>query len=612
MISYQETYGTFKNHIENNVIVSKILKDLGQDVSQSEKRSWHNSLGEMYKVLNASGIPDNIHVGIEYKLPISLKRIDLLLSGNDGNQDYLVIIELKQWDRIEKTEMPDVVKMGGRYYTHPSWQAYSYMQVLRYFNEAVERESIAMQPCAFLHNYSEDNKEELTSNIYSEAIDYAPLFMQSDYEKLSRFISHYIKGPSQKNLLYEIDQGKIRPSKMLVEALGSMLNNNEEYTLVDEQKVVNEYLYKIPLKKRKHDRKQVIIVEGGAGTGKSLIAIKLISKFIQKGMTAFYVAKSSYVRENYFKKLTKDVPNFKFLKTLFKGSGSFIDSLENDFDCLVVDEAHRLTEKTKQSWFYKGEDQVREIIHAAKTSIFFIDPKQQIDIKDHGSIETIKYWADFYEAEIHHDDNLKLKSQFRCNGSDVYMQWVDSLLYDEPFDGYGEDINYDIRLFDDVHVMKEALRKKNGNNKARMIAGDVFPWISREDKNAIDIHMDNLHAQWNRTKSFATDKEAFDQVGCIHTTQGMEFEYIGLIISDDLLYRNGKIITDYTRHPEKANEFKRPYKRKIRDEDSQIIDRLIRNTYRVLMSRGQKGCFIYCMDEPLKEYIKHRLEEIGK
>jgi len=613
MIAYNETLEVFRKHIENNLIVNEVIMRLGKNVGESERRAIKNSTGEMYKVLNRSNINKNVRVGIEYKIPITSRRIDFIISGSDGTSDNLVIIELKQWDRVSKSDMPNVVYLGNQEHVHPSWQAYSYAASITHFNEAVELNEIKITPAAFLHNYKNDYVDEIKANIYKEALDLAPVFLESDYLKLKTFIEKYIKYPSKKDLLFEIENGKIKPSKMLIDALGKMLANNEEFILLDEQKVVMEKLYKITTSHSKNYIKNVIIVEGGAGTGKSVIAIDLLSKLItKKALTTFYVAKSSYVKENYIKQLTKDIPKYKFLRTLFKGSSSFIDSKSNEFDCLIVDEAHRLTEKTKISWFYKGENQIKEIINASKVSIFFIDSKQSIDIKDFGTIEEIKRWALYYDANIHHDDSLKLKTQFRCNGSDEYLAWVESLIYNEPFEFSNQTVSYDIKVFDNPHDIKSAIIEKNSNNKARMISGDVFPWISRLDKTQIDINIGDFHAQWNRTKTFATDMKSIDEVGCIHTTQGMEFEYVGLIIGDDLLFRNGKVVTDYTKHPDGAGEFKRPHKRSVDPLDKVVIDRLIRNTYRVLLSRGQKGCFIYCLDSELSKYIKEKISKIDK
>jgi DUF2075 family protein len=612
MIAYNDTFKNFKKHISENRIVDEVINHLGMNVGDSERRSIRNSTGEMYKVLNQSDFHDDIRIGIEYKIPITARRIDFIISGSDGIYDNLIIIELKQWDKVSKTDMPNVIKLGNQEHVHPSWQAYSYAATITHFNEAVEVNKINVTPLAFLHNYKIEHYNQIADDIYKEALELAPIFIEPDYLKLRSFIDNYIKYPSKKDLLYEIENGKIKPSKMLVDALAKMLNNNQEFILLDEQKVVMENLYKIVTDKSNHNNKKVVIVEGGAGTGKSVIAIDLLSKLINnKAMTCFYVAKSSYVKQNYIKKLTKDVPKFNFLRTLFKGSGSFIDSNANEFDCLVVDEAHRLTEKTKISFMYYGENQIKEIINASRVSIFFIDPKQSIDIKDFGTVQEIKKWADYYNADTYHGSNLKLKSQFRCNGSDEYLSWVESFLYNEEFERSDKVIDYDIRVFDNLVEMKKAIVKKNINNKARMISGDVFPWISRVDKTLIDINIGDFHAQWNRTQTFATDIKSIDEVGCIHTTQGMEFEYIGLIIGDDLLNRNNRIITDYTKHPVGANEFKRPHQRRVFDEDNQIIDQLIRNTYRVLFTRGQKGCYVYCLDKDLSNYIKSELIKLN-
>ena len=608
MIAYNETLNTFRSHIENNEIVDEVISRLGQNVGESERRAIKNSTGEMFKVLNRSNISSDVRIGIEYKIPITTRRIDFIISGSDGFNDNMIIVELKQWDQVTKSDMPNVIYLGGQEHVHPSWQAYSYAATITHFNEAVEINNIKISPAAFLHNYKSQYIDEITADIYKEALELAPVFIESDYVKLKNFIEKYIKYPSKKDLLYEIENGKIRPSKMLVDALAKMLNNNEEFVLLDEQKVILEYLYKLVTTNTKDNSKKVIIVEGGAGTGKSVIAIDLLSKLIsKKAMNTFYVAKSSYVKENYLKQLTRDIPNYQFLRTLFKGSGCFINSHYNEFDCLIVDEAHRLTERTKMSWFYKGENQIKEIINASKTSIFFIDSKQSIEIKDYGTIEEIKKWATFYKADIYNNDNLKLKTQFRCNGSDEYVSWVESILYNEPFESSDQEVDYDIKVFDNPLDMKTSITEKNTNNKSRVMSGDVFPWLSRLDKTQIDINIGDFHAQWNRSRTFATDIKAVDEVGCIHTVQGMEFEYVGLIIGDDLLYRNGKVITDYTKHPDNAAEFKRPHRKTVDPIDKDIIDGLIRNTYRVLFSRGQKGCYIYCMDKELSDYLKLRI-----
>lgn len=402
---------------------------------------------------------------------------------------------------------------------------------------------------------------------------------------------------------------------MLANSLASMLQGNEYYELLDQQRIVYLNLLKEVKENQKKDTKQVFIVRGGAGTGKSVITIQLLSSLIKdKGYNAFYVAKSAYVKDNYVKQLTKDVPDFKFLRTLFMGSGNFMTSLYNEFEVLIVDEAHRLTEKIKRGHLYLGNNQIQEIINAAKTSIFFIDETQNIDIKDYGTIENIVKYAKEAKATIHMDDKYILKSQFRCNGSDEYIAWLESVLYNKPFESSYTEVDYDIQIFDDLCEMKKAIVEKNKASKqpSRMLSGDVFDWISMNDKEAIDINIGDFHAQWNKTKAFATDPKSIDEVGCIHTSQGMEFEYVGLIVADDIYYADGKVMTNYKKHPKSAGEFRRPHQKRIFDEDLDHIDRIIRNTYKVLFTRGQKGCYLYVMDKNLKEFLKERIEQLKK
>ena len=168
--------------------------------------------------------------------------------------------------------------------------------------------------------------------------------------------------------------------------------------------------------------------------------------------------------------------------------------------------------------------------------------------------------------------------------------------------------DYDIEVFDDACAMREALRVKNTNNKARMIAGYCYPWISDRDKSKMDIILPGgFAAQWNfTTNEFATDENSFDQVGCIHSTQGLEFEYVGVIIGMDMQYVGGKVVTDYHRRYLKRDKTIANVRSA---EDERLADRIIRNTYKTLLSRGQKGCYVYCEDCNLGKYIRQRLIE---
>jgi DUF2075 family protein len=614
MLAYQKTLKEFYDDIRQNIIADEILKKLPINVSPSEINSYESSLPAIAAALQNVNIDLNAEVALEFKIPLTNMRVDFMIAGADKNNvDHLVIVELKQWDKVSHTDMSDIVLVGNEQHVHPSWQSYTYGSTISNFNQYVESSGLKIVTCTFLHKYKRNFEDELCNQVYEEGLLKAPPFIKDEFVSLAEFINKYVCKASSHEILFELDNGRIRPSKMLVDSLTNMLQGNKEYELLDNQRIVFSNLYYATshLNIVKSPQKHVFIVKGGAGTGKSVIAIQLLGELIKnKGLKAFYVSKSSYVRDNYFAKLTRNIPNYKFLRTLFKGSSSFIDSIKNEFDVLIVDEAHRLTERTKQSWFYKGTNQIQEIIHASKVSIFFIDETQNIDIKDYGSIDHIKQCAKEENAIVHEDKAFELTSQFRCNGSDEYISWLNSILYNKPFISSGTPVDYDIQVFDDLMKMKEAIVCQNQKGKlpSRMLSGDVFPWKSMKNKNDIDIQIGDFSAFWNKTKAFATDPSSIDEVGCIHTSQGMEFEYAGIIIGSDFIYRNSKIITDYSKHPSGASEFKRPNRRMIDPADKNIIDMLIRNTYKVLLTRGQKGSFIYCMDKELSAYLKKQID----
>ncbi len=616
MLAYNKTYEEFCQDINGGIIVSQIQEALNRKFSDSEQKAFRVSLSSVKNALSNVEIPSKAQIGLELTVPLTNKRIDFIISGEDEEKNKnVVIVELKQWEKVQHTEMSDIVLLGTEERVHPSWQAFSYGTTITNFNEYVEENPVNVYTCCFLHDYKVEYTDEIKNEVYSEGLSKAPAFISDEWKKFASFIGEKIKKESDVNLLYEISNGRIKPSKFLVDSLSESLHGNSKIELIDQQRVAFSNIKKEIKNALKTNNRKVIIVKGGAGTGKSLIALHLLGELHKQGKTAFYVAKSSYIKEAYSKMLTRDIPDYKILRTLFMGSGDFRKEkgiADKQFDCLIVDEAHRLTERTKVSWYYYGNNQIREIIHASHVSVFFIDETQQIDIKDFGTVENIKKAAAEEHAEVIDDEKYVLKTQFRCNGSDEYMNWVESTIYDKPVEQMEHLMDYELKLFDSVVDLQNEIKKKNDEceNPCRLLSGDVFPWISMNDKSQIDINIDDFHAQWNKSKSFAVDPKSIDEVGCIHTSQGMEFEYVGLIVGNDLLYRDGHIITDYTKHPSGSGEFKRPNQRYPKPEDAEIIDRLIRNTYKVLFTRGQKGLYLYVMDDQLREHLRIEIEKV--
>ncbi|MEK6887122.1 MAG: DUF2075 domain-containing protein [Nanoarchaeota archaeon] len=626
MIIYDSTKENFIRDVENDVIAKKIeenyLLHIGK-AHEAMKRSWRNSMEYMYKVLNDEKIPAESGISIEFKIPYTSCKIDFLLSGKDENKrNTLIIIELKQWQIIEKVENQDaqvLTIMGGSKIptNHPSYQAWSYASLIEDYNEYVQQEIVSLHPCAYLHNYEKQTPDPITDKIYAHHIEKAPVFLKGDVIKLREFIKKYVKYGDKGETIYEIDKGKIKPSKSLQDSLSSMLKGNSEFILIDDQKVIYETALNMARKSHKDGKKRVLIVEGGPGTGKSVIAINLLVQLTNEEMVCQYVTKNATPRNIYSYKLSGDIRKTR-IDNLFKGSGSFVSTKNNEFDSLITDEAHRLNEKSGM-FRNKGENQIKEIINGSKFSIFFIDENQKVDIHDVGSIEQIKKFAKQFKAEI---ETKQLYSQFRCSGSDGYLSWLDDVLDIKDTANYdGFDFKYDFKIIDDPNELRKLIVEKNKiNNKARLLAGYCWNWKTegKNDPNIHDIEIPkfNFSMSWNLGNSsiWAINANSVSEVGCIHTSQGIEFDYVGVILGQDIRFENGKIITDYTKRAKTDSSLKgiKTIAKKNLEKANEIADQIIKNTYRTLMTRGLKGCYVYCVDKNLSDYLKSRLEKIKK
>ena len=625
MIVYQDTKKQFIKDVDLNQIVNKIYDEyiprFGH-TTESQLRAWQNSMQYMRGVLNTEEIPADAGVAIEYNIQPTSKRIDFLLSGKDekGNMTA-IIVELKQWDsckavRDEDGVVETYIGGGNRKVAHPSYQAVSYKHLIEDYNEAAQDGPVYLFPCAFLHNYRITPEDPIVDSQYEEYLKEAPVFGADDFEKLRNFVIRHLSSGDNGETIFKIEYGRIRPSKMLQDSIVRMLQGKKEFFLIDTQKIVYERAKRIAKRAELDNKKHVLIVKGGPGTGKTVLAINLLSDFINESLSAFYVTKNQAPRAVFKQKLKDGGFKNVFIDTLFQSSGSFIDSARNGVDVLLVDESHRLNEKSGM-FSNKGENQTKEIINAAKFSIFFIDEAQRVTLKDKGAISDIKKFADEQGAEI---EEVELDSQFRCNGSDGYLAWLDNLLeIRETANANSLEYDYDFRVFDNPNELFNAIVKRNSNNKARMVAGYCWDWAKsgQNSTEVLDITIPEygFAKSWNlgNTSTWAIDPDSIDQIGCIHTCQGLEFDYIGVIIGDDMRYENGRIITDPTKRAKTDSSLKGLKKLISEDPDAavDIADEIIKNTYRTLMTRGMKGCYVFCTNKELSDYLKTCLARLS-
>lgn len=618
MIVYLETKATFQADILSNRIEEKVLETFrgsyGKSVGESELASWRNSLPYMDKVLNDAEIPCDTGVAIEFNIPQTSRRIDFILTGTrEDGQRTAVIVELKQWQHAEATTKDAVVStfVGGREreVNHPSYQAWSYAMLIEDFNETVRQDPIHLRPCAYLHNC--ESRTVIDSPFYASHTKAAPAFLKDDAMKLREFIKAHVKYGDQGETMYRIRDGRIRPSKNLADHLASMIQGNREFYLIDEQKLVYETALSLAAASNPAN-KNVLIVNGGPGTGKTVVAINLLVEFTNRDLAAQYVTKNGAPRAVYEAKLTGTLKKSR-ISNLFVGSGAFTETPANTFGGLIVDEAHRLNEK---SGLFRnlGENQIKELINASAFSIFFLDEDQRIHWMDIGEKSQIQDWAETLGARV---TEMDLLSQFRCNGSDGYLAWVDHVLQvRETANITLEGANFEFKACDSANELRELIYKRNRlNNRARMVAGYCWNWRSRKTKsNPIpkdhDINLDggDFKAKWNLSEDgslWILKPDSVTEVGCIHTCQGLELDYVGVIIGPDLVVRNGKVVTDGTRRSSGDSSI-RGYKcllKKNPFEARQKADLIIKNTYRTLMTRGTKGCYVYSNDPETNAYF---------
>ena len=599
--------------IEDKVRNEVKLK-LGHNVGESEYASWRNSLGNaMYHALNTSEIPGDSGVAIEYRVNGRAFRIDFMLSGkNNSGKESLVIIELKQWTDIEFSDLSEHVRtyVGGgiKDKPHPSYQAWSYLSHLKMYNEYIYETGVEVNACAYLHNCNDQTV--VNASRYEEVLREVPVFIKGQGSELRSMISSNIKEGTGTGLLERIDEAVIRPSQQLADAVGSMLKGHDEFVLLDEQKTTLEKIVKAT-NDSLTGQKRVLIINGGPGTGKSVISINALARLTGQRLNARYVTPNAAPRAVFESKLKKIFAKAD-LRSLFSGSGSFTETSAESFDALIVDEAHRL--KMKSGMFKNlGENQVKEIIKSAHTSVFFIDEAQKVTWSDVGEISMIEEQAGLAGAIV---ERLELTSQFRCGGSDDYMAWLDETLGVHADTAHYFSLDkFDFQIFDSPVELHNVIKEKNKiNNKSRVVAGYCWDWISQKKPELSDITINEFgyRATWNLTSDgseWIISPKSVEEVGCIHTCQGLEVDYIGVIIGRDLIAVDGVLKTDPSARA-KTDKSLAGYKKELKEDpvSAEIkADEIIRNTYRTLMSRGMKGCYVYFVDPATAEHFKKLL-----
>ena len=607
---------TVRNQIADKLL-SAYLDYFRHRPSVGEINSWRESLQRVANLFQYANLLDH-GVILEYQLPLSSKRLDCLVCGRDSlAEDNAVIIELKQWQKCEAAdsdrEVLTWVAGAHREILHPSVQVGQYENYLKDVHTAFYGENpVNLLGVSYLHNYSFSENDPLISDKFSEINIKNPLYSADDVDSLAGLLEEKLSEGEGETVLARIESSQYRPSKKLMEHVSRVIHNKSEYVLLDEQLVVYDKIFSL-IKRNYHDKsKHSVIIKGGPGTGKSVIAINLMADMLKDGYNAQYATGSKAFTETLRKAIgSRGEVQFKYYN-------SYMNAEADVVDVLISDEAHRIR-KSSNNMYTKRDlrsnlPQIKELLHAGRVNVFFIDDRQVVRPGEVGSVEYIKQSSEDMGITTH---EYELETQFRCAGSDKFINWVNNTLGIENNADilFNTKEDFEFKIFDTpFDLEKEIIKKNNEGHSARLTAGFCWDWsknLTVNKKLNSDVQIGEFKRPWNarpdmtglpkdipRASLWAYDPNGINQIGCIYTAQGFEFDYVGVIWGKDLIYdfKNQK----WSGQKEYSSDSV------VRRSGDDFIE-YIKNTYRVLLTRGLKGCYIFFEDEDTKNFVKSRL-----
>jgi DUF2075 family protein len=608
---YAGSSSAFKNDVIHNQIAQKLQDAFKHHYrytpSQGEINSWRNSLRAISDVFDHGGLNDH-GVILEYQLPLTSRRLDCLICGEDkeGNEQA-VIIELKQWEQCTGALGEHLVTtwVGGahREVLHPSSQVGQYQQYLSDTHTAFYDgpRPIRLNACTYLHNYHIHPGDVLFWPQFEPILQHYPAFTADDVDPLTDFLVQRMERGKGLPVLHRIENSKYRPSKKLMEHVGNIIRGKPEYVLLDEQKVVYEKVLACTKTGFDDNKKTVLIVHGGPGTGKSVIAINLMSDLLLKEVNAHYATGS----KAFTKTLQKIIGPRGDVQ--FKYFNNYMHADPGEVDVLICDEAHRIRKTSNDRRTRKDQRsnkaQIEELLHVAKVAVFFVDDNQVVRPNEIGSADYIREYAQQRGCDI---SEYELEAQFRCAGSEGFVNWINNtlgirktanIIWDQ-----GEE-TFDFQIMDSPQALETAIRAKaNKGHSARVTAGFCWRWSRPNPDGTLveDVIIGDYHRPWNargdaghlargipKEVYWAHDPNGIHQIGCVYTAQGFEFDYVGVIFGPDLTYNFDE--QTWQGNKEKSCDIT------VKRSGDKFAD-LIKNTYRVLFSRGMRGCYVYFMD----------------
>ncbi len=600
---YRDSVAGVRSQIAASTLVPTMSEQFaftyGHRPSPGEVRSWERSLIVLANDLHDAGL-DQVEILLEYRLPLTSRRVDVLLCGvhpRTTDSSY-VVVELKQWSRATPVDgTDDVVLDDGRgRRLHPAAQVGAYCDYIADFNASLQGTTERLSGVAYLHNATDDGIAGLWDYPQTRT---TRMFTRQGRGELLAFLQTVLTPDSGANAADDLMDAAIKPSKQLMALAAKEIQDREQFVLIDQQQVAYSMVMRAVDRARVATTKHVVIVTGGPGSGKSVIALSLLGELSRQGRTVLHATGSSAFTQTLRKVAGARAPR---VRSLFSYYNNFGDAEANGLEVLINDEAHRIRETSTNRWTpankRSGRPQVEDLIDAARVSVFLLDEHQVVKPGERGSVADIESAATRLGCEVIRVD---LNDQFRLGGSRPYEEWVLRLLGLEPGGPvrWAGSEAFSLDVADSPSSMEGRLQAHMTEGySSRIAAGYCWNWSKpKADFLFPDVQIEGWKRPWNNPKDtrvgdapgrpfWATDPAGFDQVGCIYTAQGFEYDYSGVIMGPDLVWRTERWVAQ----PDRSHDTQ------VKRGTTAEFDSAIRNTYKVLLTRGMRGSIVMSTD----------------
>ncbi|NVB42842.1 DUF2075 domain-containing protein [Pseudenhygromyxa sp. WMMC2535] len=626
----------------------RLLELSDRPPSAAEVESWRRSLPALAEVL-ADPVFATGEIFVELFMPLNGRRCDALITGHTSAGPSAIVIELKQWSFVTSSHLSDHVFAGGRNVLHPSVQVRDYVETLRHYhsaftspeigvgNKSGQLAPIALHGASFLHELDprSDKAELRDEQRYATSPRDYPLFFARERRLFAKWLAQRLVPGPGKPAADRIQRGHPLPSPKLLDTLVECIKGQSDWRLLDEQKTAYFSIRHAVQLARDGGEQRVVIVRGGPGTGKSVLAIQLLADAARQqwavahatGSKAFQVVLQGRTQA-FALDMAKRIHGVRTKKALPLGDlfTTFADLAKlgardpQRLDLAICDEAHRLWKHRRMKYpngkveWLSEVSMIDEVLAASRVSVFFLDDNQSVRAGEIGNSSLIieRAAALGIPHELH-----ELDAQFRCAGSTSYIHWVDGLLdfragLDHEWQSDGV---YQARIWDEMRAMDDHLRAlASQGRRCRLLAGYCWRWskldgLGQQPHDLLDARFGGWSGAWihktgqhrkpteNQYFKWALDDDAYEQVGSIYAVQGFEFDDIGVIWGEDLVWRGDRWVAqlEYS----KDNDFKKQLRKSALDP----VEKL-RNVYRVLLTRGMRSTHLFVLDDETREHLR--------